>query len=191
MKTQGKRCTLCFFLQKSVQWDKLSQVIHINNAYNTNYNNHVNTTYNNMCSHERMTGMIKQFETALATGQNLDLVRDELKRQADGVRLARHAEIDRAYHCCQLILFGITEPAGSVAGSIARGYVKKCKKAYLATKEGKEHQQLIRALNKADDEPSKKKKKGKVNTDDGTSTAEHEERKQDDATREEGNQHDQ
>jgi hypothetical protein len=146
-----------------------------------------------MYSHERMTGMMKQFETALATGQNLDLVRDELKRQADKVCLARHAEIDRAYQCCQLILFGITEPAGSVAGGIARGYVKKCKKAYLATKEGKEHQKLIRGLmSDADDDPiTKKSKKGKVKTDDSTSTTEHEERKQNDATREEGNQHDQ
>lgn len=149
-----------------MQWDKKSQVVHIEYAYNINYNNHVNTTYNNKCSRERVKGMIKQFETALATGQSLEHVRDELKRQADNVRLARHAEIDRAYHCCQLILFGITEPAGSVAGGIARGYVKKCKKAYLATKEGKEHQKLIRDLMKADDDPSKKKKKGKVNTDD-------------------------
>ena len=132
--------------------------------------------------------MIKQFETALATGQNLDLVRDELKRQADGVRLARYADIDRSYHCCQLILFGITEPAGSVAGGIARGYVKQCKKAYLATKEGKEHQKLIRALKKAEDEPITKKKKGKVRTDDTANKPEHEEGKQDDATSEEGNQ---
>lgn len=110
--------------------------------------------------------MIKQFETALATGQNLDHVRDELRRQADGVRLARYAEIDRAYHCCQLILFGITEPAGSVAGSIARGYVKKCKKAYLKTKEGKEHQQLMRALSKEADDDDPILKKGKVKTND-------------------------
>lgn len=158
--------TLCFFLQKSVQWDKLSQVIHINNAYKTNYNNNVNTTYNIKYSHERVKGMLKQFERALATGQNLDTVRDELRRQADGVRLARYAEIDRAYNCCQLILFGITEPAGSVAGGIARGFVKQCKKDYYATKEGKEHRKLIRALNKVDDEPIKTKKKGKVNTDD-------------------------
>lgn len=150
---------LCFLLQKSVQWDKLSQVIHIEYTYSNNYNNHVNTTYNIKYSHERVKGMIKQFERALATGQNLDTVRDELKGQADRERLARYADIDRSYHCCQLILFGITEPAGSVAGSIARGYVKKCKKDYYATKEGKESQRIIREL-------TKDTQKGKVKTDD-------------------------
>ena len=94
--------------------------------------------------------MIKEFERALATGQSLDTVRYHLKSKADSVRLAQYAEIDRAYNSCQLILFGITEPAGSVAGSIARGYVKKCKKEYYATKEGKEHRKLIRDLNKID-----------------------------------------
>lgn len=105
--------------------------------------------------------MIKEFERALATGQSLDTVRYHLKSKADGIRLAQYAEIDRAYNSCQLILFGITEPAGSVAGSIARGYVKKCKKEYYATKEGKEHRKLIRDLMKAekDDagEPNKTK----------------------------------
>lgn len=175
-------------MQKSVKWDKLSQVMHIHNTYNTNYNNYVNTTYNNKCSRERVKGMIKQFERALATGQSLDTVRDELRRQADNVRLARYADIDRSYHCCQLILFGITEPAGSVAGGIARGYVKKCKKDYLASKEGKEHQRLLKALKAEEDDGNKKK--GKVKTDDITDTAEHEKRKQDDATSEEGNKHD-
>ena len=91
-------------------------------------------------------------------------------------------------HCCQLILFGITEPAGSVAGGIARGYVKKCKKDYLASKEGKEHQRLLKALKAEEDGGNKKK--GKVKSDDIANAAEHEERKQDDATSEEGNQHD-
>ena len=94
--------------------------------------------------------MIKEFERALATGQSLDTVRYHLKSKADGIRLAQYAEIDRAYNSCQLILFGITEPAGSVAGSIARGYVKKCKKEYYATKEGKEHRKLIRDLMKVE-----------------------------------------
>lgn len=151
-----------FWYEKIMQWDKVSQVIHIYYMNNTNYNNHVNTTYNIKYSHERVKGMIKQFEKALATGQNLDTVRDELKRQADSVRLARYAEIDKAYHCCQLILFGITEPAGSVAGGIARGYVKKCKKDYYATKEGKENQRIVRELKKESDEMMK----GKVKTDD-------------------------
>ena len=101
--------------------------------------------------------MIKEFERALATGQSLDAVRDELRRQADNVRLARHADIDRAYHCCQLILFGITEPATSVAGGSARGFVKKCKKDYLASKEGKEHQRLLKALKAEEDDDNKKK----------------------------------
>lgn len=105
--------------------------------------------------------MIKEFERALATGQSLDTVRYHLKSKADGIRLAQYAEIDRAYNSCQLILFGITEPAGSVAGSIARGYVKKCKKEYYATKEGKEHRKLIRDLMKVEKadagEPNKTK----------------------------------
>jgi len=108
--------------------------------------------------------MIKEFERALATGQSLDTVRDELRRQADNVRLARYADIDRAYHCCQLILFGITEPATSVAGGIARGFVKKCKKEYLASKEGKEHQRLLKALKAEEDGDNKTK--GKVKTND-------------------------
>ena len=112
--------------------------------------------------------MIKEFERALATGQSLDTVRYHLKSKADGIRLAQYAEIDRAYNCCQLILFGITEPASSVAGGIARGYVKKCKKAYYATKEGKEHRKLIRDLMKeeADDAGEPNKTKGKVKTND-------------------------
>jgi len=131
--------------------------------------------------------MIKQFETALATGQKLETVRDHLKGEADKVRLARYAEIDRAYNCCQLILWGITEPAGSTAGSIARGYVRKCKKEYLATKEGKEHQKMMQALKEMVKEGSEKAEKGKVKDDDHNE-AEHEERKQDDTAGEEGNQ---
>lgn len=130
--------------------------------------------------------MIKEFERALATGQSLDTVRYHLKSKADGIRLAQYAEIDRAYNCCQLILFGITEPAGSVAGSIARGYVKKCKKAYYATQEGKEHQRLLKALKAEEDGGNKKK--GKVKTDDIANEPEHEKRKPNDATSEEGNQ---
>lgn len=90
--------------------------------------------------------MIKQFETALATGQNLDHVRDELRKQADGIHLARYAEIDRSYNTCKMILFGITEPAGSITGSMARGYIKQCKKKYLETKEGKARQRMLREL---------------------------------------------
>lgn len=133
--------------------------------------------------------MIKQFETALATGQSLEAVRDHLRSEADNVRQARYAEIERAYNFCQLILFGITEPATSAAGGIARGYVRQCKKEYQATKEGKERQQIIRALKKTADDSTETTQKGKVANDDN-GTPEHEEREQNDVTGEEGNQHD-